>query len=228
MLAVMVVAAQTTACASQMRQRVPEAPPTPVIRGEAVIETPPLQLPVIETVWSPNFNERNGAGISAIVLHHTASSGNALAIARFFQKRQAKVSSHYIVDRDGSIVRCVPDDKRAWHAGPSQFAGTGNVNDFSLGIEICNRGDGIEPYPPAQVAAVTRLVANLAARYHIPMGRVTRHRDVALPRGIKIDPSDNFDFDVVVASARRLLDDHELWLAQRADRRASSAQPSGG
>ncbi len=214
-----VVAAQLTACAAMQRRPNPDPPKQPVL-APVMVDEAPLALPAMATCLSPNFNSRRGIGISAIVLHHTASAAGAMAIARYFQSPRAMVSAHYIVDRDGTIVRCVPDEQRAWHAGPSQFGGTANVNDFSLGIEICNKGDNIEPYPPAQVAAVTRLVAQLADRYRISLDRVTRHRDVALPHGIKIDPSDNFDFDGVVASARHLLFDHSIWLAKR-DRNAA-------
>lgn len=169
-------------------------------------ERPPvLPMPPVVDILSPNFNERNGKPITAIVLHHTASTADAVSIARWFQRREANVSAHYIVDRDGSVVRCVPDDKRAWHAGPSEFQGQTNVNDFSIGIEICNRGDNVEPYPPVQVAAVSRLVAALAQRHEIPVGRITRHRDVIRPVGAKVDPSDNFDFDWVVAQAQVML-----------------------
>lgn len=177
----------------------PPAPP-------ALPEPPPLHPPDLIEILSPNHNGRKGAGISAIVLHHTASPADAQAIARWFQRRQARVSSHYVVDRDGTIVRCVPDHRRAWHAGPSVFRGRTNVNDFSLGIEICNKGDGIEPYPPEQVQAVTRLVAWLAQRHGIPLSRVTRHRDVIRPAGIKNDPSDNFPFFGVVTMAEALLE----------------------
>jgi N-acetyl-anhydromuramyl-L-alanine amidase AmpD len=223
------VAGHMTACAALRHQEAASVSEAPVPEASLpLISEPPLKLPAIGALWSPNFNSRKGAGITAIVLHHTASSGDARSIARYFQDHQAKVSAHYVIDRDGSIIRCVSDDKRAWHAGPSRFAGEGNVNDFSLGIEICNRGDGLESYPPEQMTAVARLVAHLADRYRIPLERVTRHRDVALPHGIKIDPSDNFDFEGCIRRARHLLDDQALWLAQRQDRRAARLSVAEG
>ncbi|MBC7542342.1 MAG: N-acetylmuramoyl-L-alanine amidase [Candidatus Sericytochromatia bacterium] len=165
----------------------------------------PMTMPPVATMLSPNQNSRKGSPITTIVLHHTASAASAVAIAKYFQRRDAQVSSHYVVDRDGSIIRCVPEAARAWHAGPSAFEGVSNVNDYSIGIELCNIGDGIEPYPVAQTAAVTQLVASLVKRYGIPLSRVTRHRDVALPHGTKIDPSDNFDFSGVVVTAGGML-----------------------
>ncbi len=191
----------TAACGHGLTPRQP-APreAAGVARALAVAE------PTATTMLSPHFDERNDTPISAIVLHHTAMLQTAVEVGEFFQRPSAKVSSHYIVDRDGSLVRAVPDDKRAWHAGRSEFQGVGDVNTFSIGIEICNVGDGLEPYPEAQVQAVVKLVAWLAQTYKVPLDRLTRHRDVAVPAGRKRDTSDNFDHAYVAKAAQALLD----------------------
>src|SRR5258708_26540294 len=41
-----------------------------------------------------------------------------------------KVSSHYLIRRDGSLVQYVPEEKRAWHAGVSSWKGRSRCNDF--------------------------------------------------------------------------------------------------
>ena len=167
------------------------SPVTPLVSPQP----PALPPPPLRVIASPNYNDRPGGetDIDTIVLHHTASSANAEGIAHFFQDPQSKVSSHYVVDQDGTVVEVVPDGKRAWHAGVSTFQGRGNVNDFSVGIEICNRGDNRDPYPEAQYRAVVDLVAYLVQAHQVPLERITRHRDVALPPGRKSDTSDNFD-----------------------------------
>jgi N-acetyl-anhydromuramyl-L-alanine amidase AmpD len=163
-------------------------------------------LPMTETL-SPNCNDRpENTQLSCIVLHHTAVAANAQSTANFFADPKSKVSAHFVVDRDGSVIRCVPDDKRAWHAGRSSFNGVGDVNNYSLGIEISNAGDGVDPYPAAQVATVVKLVAYLAQTYKIPLANVTRHRDIAIPAGRKTDTSDNFDHKYVIKAAQALLD----------------------
>jgi N-acetyl-anhydromuramyl-L-alanine amidase AmpD len=167
-------------------------------------------VPMTETL-SPNFNERpEGTALSCIVLHHTAVAANAQSTANFFADPKSKVSAHFVVDRDGSVIRCVPDDKRAWHAGRSSFNGVANVNDYSLGIEIANVGDGVEPYPEPQVTTVVKLVAYLAKTYNIPLANVTRHRDIAIPAGRKTDTSDNFDHKYVIQAAQALIDGRGL------------------
>lgn len=191
----------TAACGQGALTRQPASRPAPgTARALAVAE------PTATTMLSPNFDERNDTPISAIVLHHTAMLQTAVEVGAFFQKPSAKVSSHYIVDRDGSLVRAVPDDKRAWHAGRSEFQGVGDVNTYAIGIEICNVGDGVEPYPEAQVQAVVKLVAWLAQTHKVPLTRLTRHRDVAVPAGRKQDTSDNFDHVYVGKAAQALLD----------------------
>ena len=72
-----------------------------------------------------------------IILHYTAGIPIEGTIETF---RTQQVSSHLVVDRDGSIIQCVPFNLRAWHAGPSQWADRTDLNSHSIGIEINNFG----------------------------------------------------------------------------------------
>jgi N-acetyl-anhydromuramyl-L-alanine amidase AmpD len=151
------------------------------------------EMPAVREILSPNFSSRNGKAPIVIVWHHTASTATAERTATWFQSPAAKASSHYVVDRSGEVIRSVADDKKAWHAGVSEWQGQTDVSAFSLGIEICNVGDHVEPYPAAEMDAVVRLTAALAAKYGIPVSAITRHRDIAMPPGRKCDTSDTFD-----------------------------------
>lgn len=75
-----------------------------------------------------------------LVMHYTASGGSGSSDARYFQNPAAKASAHFVVDRDGSVVQCVPTNVKAWHAGVSSWRGRSNCNDFSIGIEVDNWG----------------------------------------------------------------------------------------
>lgn len=50
------------------------------------------------------------------------------------------VSAHYLIDRDGTIYRLVPEERAAFHAGTGKLPHNpdrpGNMNDYSIGIEI--------------------------------------------------------------------------------------------
>ena len=141
---------------------------------------------------SPNHDERpSGAAIDMLVLHYTGMKTADEALARLCDP-QAKVSAHYTVGTDGRVFFHVPEERRAWHAGASFWAGERNVNGRSIGIELVNPGHefGYVPFAQAQIAALIDLVRGILARHPITPGRVLGHSDVAPAR--KIDPGELF------------------------------------
>lgn len=141
-------------------------------------------------VWeaSPNFNERPfGAEIDTIVLHHTAGS-TLRSVVEWFANPASQVSAHFTVGKDGSIVQHVSTFKRAWHAGVSKdHLGRENLNNFSIGIEMVNLGDGSDPWTEEQVQVTYFLCAHLKKRFP-SLRYITSHEFVAEPQGRKIDP----------------------------------------
>jgi N-acetylmuramoyl-L-alanine amidase len=139
---------------------------------------------------SPNFDER-ALPVTMIVLHYTGMPTAEDALARMTSP-EAKVSAHYCVDEDGSIVRLVHEGKRAWHAGKSYWRGVTDINSASIGIEIVNPGHefGYRPFPDDQVAAVMGLVHDIKARHGITRGNIVGHSDIAPAR--KEDPGELF------------------------------------
>lgn len=139
---------------------------------------------------SPNFDDRS-LPITMIVLHYTGMETGEAAIERL-RDPAAKVSSHYLVAEDGTVLRMVDEDKRAWHAGRSHWRGVKDINSASVGIEIVNPGHefGYRPFPGEQVAAVIRLVHEIKDRYDITRGNVVGHSDIAPAR--KQDPGELF------------------------------------
>lgn len=142
---------------------------------------------------SPNFDERDGTPVTILVLHYTGMESAAAALERLTDPA-AKVSSHYLVAEDGTVMRLVSEDRRAWHAGASFWRGVRNVNSASVGIEIVNPGHefGYRPFTEPQMDAVLRLVADIVARHAIPPANVVGHSDVAPAR--KDDPGELFDW----------------------------------
>jgi N-acetylmuramoyl-L-alanine amidase len=115
----------------------------------------------------------------------------ASAIARLIDP-EARVSCHYLVAEDGQILRMVPEERRAWHAGRSWWRGTTDVNSASIGIEIVNPGHelGYRPYPEEQIDALVPLMADIKERYGITRGNIVGHSDIAPQR--KQDPGELF------------------------------------
>lgn len=140
---------------------------------------------------SPNHDDRGGAAIDMLVLHYTGMTSGAAAIDRLCDPA-AKVSAHYTVDEDGTVYSHVPEERRAWHAGVSHWAGVDNINSRSIGIEIVNPGHefGYRAFPEAQIAALIELCGGILARHAIPASRVLGHSDVAPAR--KDDPGELF------------------------------------
>jgi N-acetylmuramoyl-L-alanine amidase len=139
---------------------------------------------------SPNFDDRS-LPVTMVVLHYTGMQDAASAIARLADP-EAKVSCHYLVAEDGTVVRMVDEARRAWHAGRSHWRGVTDINSASVGIEIVNPGHewGYLPFPDEQIDAVIRLVADIKQRHAITRGNVVGHSDIAPAR--KQDPGELF------------------------------------
>jgi N-acetylmuramoyl-L-alanine amidase len=142
---------------------------------------------------SPNHDARRH-GIDMMVLHYTGMTGAAAALRRLTDPL-SKVSAHYLVEEDGQIWRLVPEERRAWHAGVSFWAGERDVNGLSIGIELANPGHefGYRLFPDPQMRALEALALDILARHPIPRDRVLGHSDVAPAR--KQDPGELFDWE---------------------------------
>ncbi|PWQ89254.1 N-acetylmuramoyl-L-alanine amidase, partial [Enterococcus faecium] len=83
----------------------------------------------------PSANQDNR--IQFVVLHYTnASLERSLALLT-----QGEVSSHYLIgDGPATVYQLVDENRRAWHAGDSQWQGRTWLNSSSIGIEIVNPG----------------------------------------------------------------------------------------
>lgn len=139
---------------------------------------------------SPNHNER-ALDIDMLVLHYTGMPDHEAALARLCDPR-SEVSAHYVVMEDGKIYQCVPEGRRAWHAGRAWWRGETDINSCSIGVEIANAGHdgGLPDFPEVQIEAVVALCKDIVARHGIPAHRVLAHSDVAPDR--KMDPGEKF------------------------------------
>ncbi len=143
---------------------------------------------------SPNHDARRGEGeIDMLVLHYTGMASRAAALARLCDPA-AKVSAHYLIDEAGEVTPLVAENRRAWHAGVSCWAGERDVNSRSIGIELVNPGHylGYRRFPEAQMRALEVLAGEIVARHPIPSHRILGHSDVAPAR--KADPGELFDW----------------------------------
>jgi len=148
----------------------------------------------------PNQDDRpDGTPIDMLILHYTCMRGAWEAIDRLCDPA-AGVSSHYVVDEDGAVLRLVPEERRAWHAGASYWRGRSDLNGRSIGIEVVNPGHdwGYRDFPALQMAALCDLCLEVLSRHPIPGRNVVGHSDVAPDR--KQDPGELFDWRGLAAN----------------------------
>lgn len=142
---------------------------------------------------SPNYSDRAPGAIDILVLHYTGMSSCGDALARLCDPA-AKVSAHYLIDEDGTVFHLVAEERRAWHAGISFWAGERDINSRSIGIELVNPGHelGYRHFPETQMLRLAELARDILARHPIPQQRVLGHSDVA--PGRKRDPGELFNW----------------------------------
>lgn len=141
---------------------------------------------------SPNWNERE-LPITMVVLHYTGMRTGDEALERMCDPA-AEVSAHYMIEEDGSVIRLVLEEKRAWHAGKGYWRGIKDVNSASIGIELVNPGHewGYRPFTAAQMESLLPLLGRIIRHYDIPRANVVGHSDIAPAR--KEDPGELFDW----------------------------------
>ena len=156
-------------------------------------------------IASANCDERPaGAEVTLLVLHSISLppgeyGGDGIerlftncldpaAHPYFAEIAALKVSSHFLVRRDGELVQFVPAHLRAWHAGASSWRGRSRCNDFSVGVEL--EGTDESEFTDGQYAALGGLI--VALRNHLPLRDIAAHSDIA--PGRKTDPGARFDW----------------------------------
>ncbi|RTL55983.1 MAG: 1,6-anhydro-N-acetylmuramyl-L-alanine amidase AmpD [Rhodocyclaceae bacterium] len=154
---------------------------------------------------SPNQDDRpEGMAVDLLVIHFislppgqfggdaiTALFTNTLnesAHPDFAGLSGLRVSSHFLIRRDGSLIQYVPCARRAWHAGQSRWRGRSRCNDFSIGIEL--EGCETQVFDAAQYETLNLLLPLLKARF--PIRDVVGHEHIA--PGRKNDPGPTFDW----------------------------------
>lgn len=151
---------------------------------------------IINSRPSPHFNAR-AKSITAIVLHSDQSPSTSATINHILNPYpndpKKRVSYHYLVGRLGHVYQFVDESDRAWHAGPSEFSGEANCNDYSLGLAFSNLNNG-ELYTDVAMLTMVDLCREIMNRYPvITKDRITTHALTARPLGRKSDPCPPFD-----------------------------------
>ncbi len=165
----------------------------------------------VQVCRSPNCDLRpDGEAPSLIVVHAISLPPECFGgrhVEALFQNRldaaghpyfasicALRLSSHFLIRRDGEVVQFVPTGLRAGRAGVSCWRGRPRCNDFSLGIEL--EGSDAQPFEAAQYAALACLTDALCQR-HPTLEAIAGHDEIA--PGRKTDPGPHFQWDRLLA-----------------------------
>lgn len=152
-------------------------------------------MDLIHKEYSINFTKkkRKPTNIKYLVFHYTGMKNEQKAIDRL-KNSKSKVSSHYVIKRNGQIILLIPTLYIAWHAGISSWKENKFLNKSSIGIEITNRGHqySYQNFTKKQILSIIKLSKFLIKRFKIKKENILGHSDIAPNR--KKDPGEKFQW----------------------------------
>ena len=150
----------------------------------------------IKQFYSQNFDpiKRKKTNIKFLVFHYTGMKTEKSALKRL-SSNYSKVSCHYFIKKNGTIINLVPDLYISWHAGISRWKKFKKINKFSIGIEIHNPGHqyGYKRFNKKQINSLKNLSLKLAKKYNLKSKHYLGHSDIAPDR--KKDPGEKFPWE---------------------------------
>ncbi|MFR0688941.1 N-acetylmuramoyl-L-alanine amidase [Enterobacterales bacterium AE_CKDN230030158-1A_HGKHYDSX7] len=141
-----------------------------------------------------HVSKNQDSRIQYVIVHYTSADlPRSLALLT-----HGEVSAHYLIgDNPATIYQLVDENRRAWHAGASEWQGRTWLNSTSIGIELVNPGYRDTPsgkiwypYPDAQIDALIALLKDITKRQGITPEHILGHSDIAPQR--KVDPGPLF------------------------------------
>ena len=134
--------------------------------------------------------------IQFLIIHYTGMQSARVSLNRL-KNPKFKVSCHYFIERNGKVFRMVEDNKTAWHAGKSKWKHFNNLNKYSIGIEMQNKGHRInyQNFTKKQIFSLIQLIKKLLKKYKIKKENVLGHSDIAPLR--KLDPGEKFPWKLL-------------------------------
>lgn len=143
-------------------------------------------LPMTDITEQTDYGHQTERTIDIIVVHSNYYVGRDSFSTKgcIDQFRAYDVAPHYLIERDGHILKMVDEKDIAWHAGKSQLPGTERtyLNNTSIGIELINTMS--QGPTQEQTESLLLLVNDIRSRRNIKY--LMRHSDIAPDR--KTDP----------------------------------------
>ncbi len=123
--------------------------------------------PKERTSLSPNYEAHEGKrNVDKIVLHTTEGTGKSAE--NTFLNPGSKVSAHYLVMEDGSIVKMVDEKNIAWHCR--------DFNKNSIGMEIA--GYYNKKINDRQIKSSVYLIKRIKTDYNLTNANIKAHSEL--------------------------------------------------
>lgn len=147
---------------------------------------------ILEKLLTPNKYSRTQAplkGVLGVVVHYVANTKTSALLNRnFFENRKLGTTdygaAHYIVDLNGDVIRCIPDNEVAYHAGakvykPMVVKDLHNApNSYTLGIE-CTHIKNSGEMSPETYNTTLELCVDLCKKYKLnPLTQLFIHYEI--------------------------------------------------
>ena len=144
-----------------------------------------------------NYSTRDlNKTVKFIIIHYTGMMSFKEAYKKLSHLK-SDVSCHYLISRKGIIFNLLSPNLKAWHAGKSEWKNLKSLNDYSIGIELENKGHdhGYTPFTKEQYASLNELISSLTFRYSLNSENILGHSDISPNR--KKDPGELFEWDQI-------------------------------
>ena len=137
-----------------------------------------------------SFRKKNKI-VKYIVIHYTGMKNLNLAYQKLSDDH-SNVSCHYLISRHGIILNLLCPKFKAWHAGQSKWRKHIDINDYSIGIELENKGheNRYTKFTKRQYASLKELINFFKNNFYITDKNILFHSDISPNR--KMDPGENF------------------------------------
>ena len=125
---------------------------------------------------TPNIEPDTLNDVQGVVLHHTAEPTVEESL-EILSSPEKKVSTHVVIDYDGTrYIMAAPTDV-TWHAGRSILGDREECNFFTIGIEF--QGNTLEkPLTNDQINSAIEYLLPIIRQYNIPMENMVTHEMV--------------------------------------------------
>ena len=125
---------------------------------------------------TPNYNRTRTNEVRGIVLHHTGEPTVEESL-EILSSPERKVSTHVVIDTDGTRYVMADPTVVTYHAGLSMLYDREHCNYCTIGIEF--QGNTlVAPLTDEQIASAIEYLMPIIEEYHIPLNHIMTHEMV--------------------------------------------------